>query len=60
MCLPPNVSEISGSYGGVHDDGGLLEYNGLMMEAVQTSETSVYFYETTRRDPQGCHLHVCF
>jgi hypothetical protein len=55
MCLPVNVPEISGSYGGVHDDGGLLEYNGLMMEAVQTSETSVYFYETT-----SCHLHVCF
>jgi hypothetical protein len=29
----------------------------LMMEAVHTSETSVYFNETTRRYiPEGCHL----
>jgi hypothetical protein len=29
------------------------------MEAVSTSETSVYFYEATRRDiPQVCHLHT--
>jgi hypothetical protein len=28
----------------------------LMMEAVRTSETSVNFYETTRRNiPEGCH-----
>jgi hypothetical protein len=35
----------------------------LMMEAVITSETSVNFYETTRRNiPQDCHLHEngCF
>jgi hypothetical protein len=31
----------------------------LMMEAVCTSETSVNFYETTRRNiPQDCHLHT--
>jgi hypothetical protein len=31
----------------------------LMMEAVRTSETSVNFYETTRRNIQeGFHLHT--
>jgi hypothetical protein len=30
-----------------------------MMEAVSTSETSVNFYETTRRNiPENCHLHA--
>jgi hypothetical protein len=30
-----------------------------MMEAVSTSETSVNFYETTRRSiPDGYHLHT--
>jgi hypothetical protein len=30
----------------------------LMVEAVRTSETSVNFYETTRRNiAEGCHLH---
>jgi hypothetical protein len=30
----------------------------LMMEAVCTSETSVYYNETTRRSiPEGYHLH---
>jgi hypothetical protein len=30
-----------------------------MMEGVNTSETSVNFYETTRRNiPEGCHLHT--
>jgi hypothetical protein len=28
----------------------------LMMEAVRTSETSAYFYETTR--PEECHDHT--
>jgi hypothetical protein len=29
------------------------------MEAVDTSEASVYFYETTRRNiPEGCHIHI--
>jgi hypothetical protein len=32
---------------------------GLMIEVVSTSETSIYFYETTRRNiPEGCHLHT--
>jgi hypothetical protein len=31
----------------------------LMMEAVHTSETSVYFNETIwRYIPEGCHLHT--
>jgi hypothetical protein len=31
----------------------------LIMEAANTSETSVYFQETTRRHiPEGCHLHI--
>jgi hypothetical protein len=30
-----------------------------MMEALSTSETSVSFYETARRNiPQGCYLHT--
>jgi hypothetical protein len=30
----------------------------MRMEAVSTSEMSVNFYETTRRNvPQDCHLH---
>jgi hypothetical protein len=33
----------------------------LMTEAVRTSETSAYFYETTRRSiPEGCHLRNKF
>jgi hypothetical protein len=35
----------------------LVEEIALMMEAVCTSETSVNFYGTTRRNiPKGCHL----
>jgi hypothetical protein len=31
----------------------------LMMEAASTSETSVYFYQTTRRNnPEDTHLHA--
>jgi hypothetical protein len=31
----------------------------LMMEAVSTPETTINFYETTRRNiPEGCHLHI--
>jgi hypothetical protein len=31
-----------------------------MMEAVRTSETSVYFNETTRHYmAEGCHIHAC-
>jgi hypothetical protein len=33
--------------------------HSLMMEAVRTSETSIYFYQTTRcHIPEGCHLHT--
>jgi hypothetical protein len=33
----------------------------LMMEAVHTSETSINFYETTRRNiPEGYHFHSRF
>jgi hypothetical protein len=32
----------------------------LMMEAASTSETSINFYQTTRRNnPEDSHLHVC-
>jgi hypothetical protein len=31
----------------------------LMMEAINTSETSVNFYQTSRRNiPEDCHLHI--
>jgi hypothetical protein len=30
--------------------------NALMMEAVSTSETSVNFYDTSRRNPEDGHL----
>jgi hypothetical protein len=31
----------------------------LMMEAMGTSETSVYFNEATQHyTPEGCHIHV--
>jgi hypothetical protein len=29
----------------------------LMMEAARTSETSVNFYQTTRRNPEDIHFH---
>jgi hypothetical protein len=36
-----------------------IELYSLMMEAVSTSETSVNFYEATRRSiPEGCYLHT--
>jgi hypothetical protein len=38
--------------------GKYLIIRALMIEAVRTSETSVYFHDTTRRSIQeGCHLH---
>jgi hypothetical protein len=46
------------------DEGDMFGRNlcraiALMMEAVQTSETSVYFNETTRHYiPAHCHLHT--
>jgi hypothetical protein len=37
----------------------LADVMTLIMEAVRTSKTSVYFYESTRRHiPQGCHQHT--
>jgi hypothetical protein len=37
----------------------LVETDRPMMEAVNTSETSVNFYETTRRSiPEGCYFHT--
>jgi hypothetical protein len=34
------------------------EFIALMMEAARTSETSVNFYQTTRRyNPEDSHLH---
>jgi hypothetical protein len=36
-----------------------LHNQALMTEAVRISETSVNFYEITRRKiPEGCHLHT--
>jgi hypothetical protein len=29
-----------------------------MMEAASTSETSINFYQTTRRSPEDSHLHT--
>lgn len=42
-----------------------MERIALMMEAVQTSETSVNFYETSQRNiPEDCHFlsrhYFCF
>jgi hypothetical protein len=50
--------EISGSHGGKYEDDCLLGcIIALMMEAVCTSETSIYFNETTwHYIPDGCHL----
>jgi hypothetical protein len=37
----------------------IREMAALMMEAVRTAETSVYFYETTRcHMPEECHDHT--
>jgi hypothetical protein len=39
----------------------LINCTTLMMEAVCTSEMSVYFYDTTwHHVPKGCHLNVAF
>jgi hypothetical protein len=40
----------SGSYAGLYGDDCILECCAMMMEAVRASETSVNFYETTRRN----------
>jgi hypothetical protein len=45
--------ETSGSHGGKYEDGCLA----LTMEAASTSETSVIFHQTTRRNnPENSHL----
>jgi len=42
-----------------YDNDKFEDYIALMMEAGSTSETSVYSYETTRRNvPEGCHRHA--
>jgi hypothetical protein len=60
MAYIIEMSEISGSYGGEYKDGCLLGCCAiaLMMESASTSETSVNFYQTTRRNnPEDSHLH---
>jgi hypothetical protein len=48
---------MSDSRGGKYEDDSRGLIIALMMEAVSTSETSVYFYETTKRNiPEDCHL----
>jgi hypothetical protein len=45
------LSDISGSHGGEYEDGCLLDCCAVL------SETSVYFYQTTRRNnPSSSHL----
>jgi hypothetical protein len=48
-----------GCHGGDYEDGCLLGFYTLMMEAVQTSETLVNSYQSTTRcyNPQDSHLH---
>jgi hypothetical protein len=49
-----HIGEISGSHGGEY-----IRLIALMMEAASTSETSVNFYQTTRRNiPEDSHLHI--
>jgi hypothetical protein len=49
--------DISGSHGGKYEEDNLLGYCTLMMEAVNTSETSIYFYKITQCNiAEGCHL----
>jgi hypothetical protein len=48
---------FSCSHGGEYEDNSLLIT--LIMEAVHTSETSVYFNETTHHYiPEDCYLHT--
>jgi hypothetical protein len=45
------LCEISGSHGDEYE-------HALMMQAVRTSETAVYFNKTTRRYiAEGCYIH---
>jgi hypothetical protein len=48
-----SLNEISGSHGGNYE-GSLLGYSTLMIEAVCTSETSVYFNQITQRYTPEC------
>jgi hypothetical protein len=56
------MSEVSDSHGGEYEDGCLMGCCGrlhiaLVLEAARTSETSVNFYQTTRRNkPEDSHL----
>jgi hypothetical protein len=51
--------EISGSHGGEYEDDCLLGV--LLMEAVNTSETSVNFYESSWRSvPENSRPHIAF
>jgi hypothetical protein len=59
--IPP--CEISGSHGGEYENvclvGRCALRNALMMEAAITYETSVNFYQTTRRNnPEDTHLQI--
>jgi hypothetical protein len=69
------IVEMSGSHGYEYEDIGFWDVAlcslvevyrrliALMMEAASTSETSVNFYQTTRRNiPEGSRLNVycCF
>jgi hypothetical protein len=43
----------------LHHQGNVRLLIVLMMEAVNTSETSANLYETTRHNiPEGCHIHT--
>jgi hypothetical protein len=45
--------------GGAEERAAIEALAMMMMEAVSTSETSVYFYQTKRRTiPESCHLHT--
>jgi hypothetical protein len=51
--------EILGSHGGEYEDdaASIIMVIALMMEEASTSETSVNFYQTTRRNnPEDSHL----
>jgi hypothetical protein len=55
VTAQPNKCEISGSRGGEYEDDSII---ALMMEAVRTSETSLYFEPIRRYIPEGCHLQA--
>jgi hypothetical protein len=43
----------------IHHQGDASSIIALMMEATGSSETSAYFYQTTRRyNPEDSHLHT--